>query len=719
MNNHIIYNSLFTETLPILKGQSSSESLSAQVPGDNKIEKYLRSYYCLSSQLSGDDTDWLPTLELDYVNLELVQQDKIPNFQHQLNIAELSRRGQISAALKQSKQLAFQDITNYSNPRKVIIIEGAPGVGKTTLAYKLCRDWANRALLTDFWLVLYIPLRVPYMRVAESADDLLQYYGEHCSSADIDLIKQAQGQGVLLILDGWDELQMSCRLSTSFFPRIIKGEFLPESSIIITSRPGAVAPFLRNRVANRLVEILGFTEDQVSQYIQLYFKDHKGAAEKLAEDLQAYPNVASTCYVAINLTILCYVYHVSGFHLPSTLTEVYEQFVVHAIKRHFRRLFAIGSESIDIESLDNIQAVSRSNDLVGKVLNGLGKVALEGLECGDLSFTKRKVTVACCLGEKEEFDGFGLLKTLRVFRRHGTEHTYHFLHLTVQEYLAANSIFEMRIEEQEAWLKKHLTDNHHSYDMVFKFFCGMDKFSSRPVQDIFSNQLFQASFPPPFILDCIFEGQWKEACQEIAKRTSSNFLITGESFMEPYRALVYSYVMTRSKTQWHLEWRDCVIGASEVKGMSQHLTSPTTLTKLSMSHSRFATAETVKLFAVIIQSQVELSELTLTRTQLDDSSLGIICNALTNHQMLTTIKLAHNELSESSAETISSLLTKLPSLHTLDVSFNDLGLDGCRGILQSASKSISLQQLYLPCKYEALKLEVDEIEPFKLVICFL
>ena len=97
---------------------------------------------------------------------------------------------------------------------------------------------------------------------------------------------------------------------------------------------------------------------------------------------------------------------------------MYEQFVVHAIKRHFRRLFAIGSESIDIESLDDIQAVSRCNDSVNKVLNGLGKVALDGLECGDLSFTKRKVIAACCLNEKEEFDGFGLLKTLRVFRRH-------------------------------------------------------------------------------------------------------------------------------------------------------------------------------------------------------------------------------------------------------------------------------------------------------------
>ena len=128
----------------------------------------------------------------------------------------------------QSTKLVLKDITNFASERKVIIVEGVPGVGKTTLAHKICRDWAEKKLLIEFSLVLYVPLRVPQVRLADSADDLLQYFGEHCSPSDIEAIKYSQGSGILFILDGWDELLQSCRLTTSFFPRLVAGEFLPK-----------------------------------------------------------------------------------------------------------------------------------------------------------------------------------------------------------------------------------------------------------------------------------------------------------------------------------------------------------------------------------------------------------------------------------------------------------------------------------------------------------
>ena len=100
------------------------------------------------------------------------------------------------------------------------------------------------------------------MKLAQSSDDILSYsyFGRHCSPADIQSIKVNNGRGVLLILDGWDELRPSCRLPNSFFPRLIMAEFLPECSILITSRLGAVAHNIRIKAVNRLIEILGFTD---------------------------------------------------------------------------------------------------------------------------------------------------------------------------------------------------------------------------------------------------------------------------------------------------------------------------------------------------------------------------------------------------------------------------------------------------------------------------
>lgn len=667
------------------------------IPVGNALENNLRSFYCNSPQLGGT-TMWPPTLKVEYINLKLVSQDQISNIKHQEKIAELSKRGELGAALKQSRELTLKDIANYHSPRKVIIIEGAPGIGKTTLTYKLCRDWATRELLTDFWLVLYIPLRDRLVRVTESVDDLLQYFGD-CSP---EVITQSQGKGILFVLDGWDELQMSCRLPDSFFPKLIQGKFLPQSSVLITSRPGTIAYEIRCH-ANRLIEILGFTEDQVMQYIQSYFKEYEGVAQKLTEDLQAYPNIASTCYVAINLTILCYVYLASGFQLPLTLTEVYEQFVIHAIKRHFKRQSAIDDSSkVNVERFINVPTLSGFDDSVKKVLSGLGRLALEGLECGDLSFSRKRVTDACLLGETEEFDGFGLLKVLFVFRMHGTERSYHFLHLTVQEYLAAYIVFQMGEQEQGAWLGKNL--RNPSSEKVLKFFCGMDQFKSRPARVIFSSFI-----TAPFALECVFEGQWEDACQAIGKEMSSMLTITRKSSVQPYRALVYGYVMTKSKTQWHLQWRNCIVEEHVLKGMSRHLLHfPTALTRISLTQSSFATIKAVELFSELIQSQVKLSEISVTGAELDEEGCNIICEALKDNQALKTVQLSQNDLSEKSSECIASFLTTLPSLQTLDISRNNIGEEGCRIILQATSESTSLQVLHLP-HIDTLSPNIDEL----------
>ena len=668
---------------------------------ENTLERYLRSFYCNSPQLGGT-TEWPPTLEVEYINLELISQAKLPTLGHQQKMADLSKRGEIGAALNQSQQLTIQEITDYASSRKVILVEGVPGVGKTTLAYKLCRDWANRKLLKEFWLVLYVPLRVPKMKLAQSADDILNYFGRHCaSSADIQSIKINHGRRVLFILDGWDELRPSCRLPNSFFPRLVMAEFLPECSVIITSRPGAVAHAIRTRAVNRVIEILGFTQHQVDQYIQSYFNEYKGIAQRLTADLRTYPNVGSTCYVAINLTILCYVYLVSDFQLPSTLTQVYEQFVTHAIKRHFNRLSQIDDQcKIDLDSLHRIKTMSGFDDSTSKILSGLGRLAMEGLERGDLSFTHNEVAKAC--GNTDcDFDGFGLLRALFVFRMQGSERNYQFLHLTVQEYLAAYTVLQMKVQEQKVWLEANFTNE--SCDKVLKFFCGMDRFRSSAAQEIFSK-----SITTPFSFECVFEGQWDAACKQIAIRTSSMLTITGRSHVQPYRALVYGYVMAMSGTQWHLQWTDCVIGENELKSTSQYLmSSPTTLSQIYLQKVSFASKEAVQLFAKIIQSQEQLVELTLDRVPLDKDAFQCISKALTAHLMLKCVTITQNSLLDINIEEIKDLLNSLPSLEKVDFRGNLFGEDNCIKLLKTAGMSRSLQVLCIPHKSNTLLQEVS------------
>ena len=249
------------------------------------FERYLRSLYKRNPQ--NKESEWPPTLEVEYINLVLIQQDQIPTHSA---LAVKSKMGDVDEF--RGKSLTLEEITTYDSSQKVIIIEGCPGIGKTTLACKLRHDWAENKLpwVKDYWLLLYIPLRTPLMRTAQSLSDLLRYFEDNYSYDDYQRIKSSQGKGVLLILDGWDELRLSCRGEDMFFPRLIQGQVLPECSIIITSHPGATIDI--RSFATRVIEVLGFTEEQVRQYIHSYFKSDISTGQKLVEDLEAYPNVA-------------------------------------------------------------------------------------------------------------------------------------------------------------------------------------------------------------------------------------------------------------------------------------------------------------------------------------------------------------------------------------------------------------------------------------------
>ena len=290
------------------------------------LEKYLRVDY--SKQTGTRDDEWPPSFNIEYVNLVLVPQEKMPLVKAGAEEKILFHiLGNITCITGQ--RLGLSDILAFDSDR-VTVINGGPGAGKTTLATKLRKEWACRQLFTGFRLTLYVPLREPIARLSENIDDLLNYFGEKCNKADRELVKSNGGAGVLFILDGWDELRLSCRGEQQFFPKLISGRTLPGSKAVVLSRPGASIDILRH--ADQVIEVLGFTKEQVNHYIQMDFAADREGATQLIDDLEKYPNIASACYVPINLAIVCYVYKALDFNLPLTITEVYQWFIIHTVK---------------------------------------------------------------------------------------------------------------------------------------------------------------------------------------------------------------------------------------------------------------------------------------------------------------------------------------------------------------------------------------------------
>ena len=128
---------------------------------------------------------------------------------------------------------------------RFVLIEGEPGIGKSTLAKELTLRWVRQTneYLNNFKVVIFIALRHETYRKANTFEDLLIDV-EDINMTEIALsIKKTKGAGVLWVLDGFDELPHQLRSnSTSIFIQLIKGDILRKSTVIVTTRHAASFP---------------------------------------------------------------------------------------------------------------------------------------------------------------------------------------------------------------------------------------------------------------------------------------------------------------------------------------------------------------------------------------------------------------------------------------------------------------------------------------------
>ena len=306
---------------------------------------------------------------------------------------------------------------------RVVLIEGQPGMGKTTYCQKLAYDWSLEDIAPDtsfpkVEMLLLLKCRdMKSASVEESIDDqLLPQDAEKREKENFFRFIRSNQSRILLVLDGLDELPED--VFQGFLP-LIQGKVFSTTFLMLTARHEAGIKV--RRYCDTLLEIVGYTSADADSYITKYFSNHEdpSLAKKLIKKLDKNPQLRELATNPLNTALLCLVCEDARGIFPSNRTKLYFELVSCALRRYHAK------KGIPLDDDDPIETCADQ-------LNQLGKLALEALLKNQLAFSEAELK-----GQSTELVEFGFLSREASASKIKPKSSYAFTHKTFQEYFAA------------------------------------------------------------------------------------------------------------------------------------------------------------------------------------------------------------------------------------------------------------------------------------------
>ena len=685
---------------------------------DNVKARYRRKGLATSS------STWPPFHAQSFTNLALVHQ-KITQLQAKEDTTKIARvrtTGDIHKIPELTSSIKLDNIHQIFTPitsdnqtqcPMSILIEGHPGIGKTTLAKEMCLQWANDQLLTSDKLVLLLMLRDPNVQKITSTEQLVKYTQlTDQVECVLSYLQNNNGAGVTVIIDGFDELSTELR-QTSFFRKLIEGDVLHNVRVVVTSRPSASACL--HQCVHRRIEVLGFEKSSKEQYMDKALKDTPEYLYKLKVHFQRNPNIDALCYIPLNMAIIVYLCLLGS--LPPTATKMYESFILHTICRHLKRVGTIPKDA----SVTQIEKLPLS---VCEALQQLQKVAFDGLVEDKIVFTVEELPVLC----KDDPTCYGLLQSTECYSAEeiGTPtQSFNFLHLGIQEYFAAKYVTTLPEDKVYTLLKESfiVTKRRFRYDdpdrksvrlsNMWILYCGITSgqcktlrhylttyskpsrqgASSNLSDEPFSQDILKEHVKVLCLFQCFEEAQDNELCKVLSRSFDSDVIDISYHRLLPHQVVSLGFFLSKSHRKWwRLSLEGCHIGDHGMNIIHQYLcgdkTNKQEITEIDLSNNNLTGASSHLIADVISTFHTSTLDMQFNKITAQEAvdMIMMVC--------LKELDITCNKLGDHGAELLSIGITNTKTLRVLHISYNDIGSSGTIAIANALTNNTSLEELY-------------------------
>ena len=605
---------------------------------------------------------------------------------------------------------------------KNVLVVGRPGIGKSLFCIKLLRDWASDTETENSQLNFEAVFLLKFRRMNSIEMPLtlreLLAFSEYSPDVKDDAVWKYVLENptkVLLIFDGVDEFKLKKNIADSdqpndvtakmsfpaLFNKIASGKLLGGATVLTTTRPTAVS-FVKHLDFDRTVEILGFTSEQVEDYVNKFTAcEQEGTGRTIWQHISSNLNIFSMCYVPVNCFIICTcLLHVLqtlksnvSTILPTKLTDIYSIAIKTFYFKHSRNYKQYQGQADFIrEKFENLP------DGVKADFKRLGEIAFIGIKEGRLIFESKEV---------EGLEDCGLLHRLpdlcaladSPFEKPKAQ--FCFMHLTIQEFLAAKHVADtMSGEELREFV--HYRIRQGAWHVVLQFVAGLLRKREASLKRIFVDAL-------PLSTETFNEWQeWKaefddDEVFDLKARSKLIFwpLCMDHNLVVALSMCLYEIDVEDPILQTKLrqigfnaaDFRNCQIGPVECLGLVNLLNSHSLL-YLDLTKNNLGPLGCKQIQPLLAISDKKCNDAILRRlnrhgNEIEDEGVKHLPEALTHSNCkLKSLNLSTNFIKDGGLKHLAEALTHSNcKLKSLNLSRNSINEEGVKHLAEALTLS--------------------------------